>query len=60
MQTKLKKLQKDFYDILYEICKSEKIGGGATNINLLYEDLCGLKDQLDVICDECDDGGIDG
>lgn len=46
---KLEKLQKDFYSILNEICKSESWGGGFSNIKLLYKDLCKLKDSLDDI-----------
>ena len=48
---KLKKLQADFYDVLTEICKSQAMGG-LNKVELLYEDLCGLKDQLDDIVRE--------
>lgn len=45
--TLLNNIQKEFYSILYEICKSEQIGGGVKNLSLLYKDLCGVKTQID-------------
>lgn len=52
IQNKLEKLQSEFYELLYEICKSQQFGGGVSNISLLYKDLCDLKAQIDDILEQ--------